>query len=348
MEFKTVIRSLAEGFERILDKITTEESTKTSLVLPFLNALGYNVFDPTEVVPEFTADVGIKKGEKVDYAIFKDGVNTMIIECKPRGATLNNHESQLTRYFSVTKTRFALLTNGIEYRFYTDLENNNLMDSKPFLEFNILDMSEGQIHELNKFHKSIFDEEKIISTASSLKYVQALKKAIQNEFDDPSEELIQLFANKVYEGRLSPKIKAEFKSLTERALKQFISDKISARLNAALDTEVQIEATATEEMEEEKPRIVTTEEELEAYHIVLSICRRKVDRNRVVMRDTQSYCGVLLDDNNRKPICRLHFNGSTKYLGLFDENKLEERHKIESLDEIFNHESHLLKTLEFY
>ncbi|MFT6205197.1 MAG: hypothetical protein ACJA1O_002813, partial [Spirosomataceae bacterium] len=143
MDIHSKLRELAEKVSTLKDRIETEESTKHAFVLPFINILGYDTFNPIEVVPEFTADLGLKKGEKVDYAIFQDDKPILIIECKNWKENLNVHNSQLFRYFHVTQTRFALLTNGIDYRFYTDLEHPNKMDEKPFLEFNILSLKES-------------------------------------------------------------------------------------------------------------------------------------------------------------------------------------------------------------
>ncbi len=129
------LRDLASRLEKIVAQLQTEEATKNALVMPFINALGYNVFDPLEVVPEFTADVGTKKGEKVDYAIMQDGKPIILMEVKAANCNLDNaHCSQLYRYFSVTDARFSVLTNGIHYRFFSDLESPNKMDARPFLE----------------------------------------------------------------------------------------------------------------------------------------------------------------------------------------------------------------------
>ena len=96
-----------------------EEATRTSFVLPFIQMLGYDIFDPTEVVPEFTADVGIKKREKVDFALIKDGEPIVLIEIKPTGTNLGEeHISQLLRYFGVTNARFSILTDGLTYLFF--------------------------------------------------------------------------------------------------------------------------------------------------------------------------------------------------------------------------------------
>lgn len=123
MDFADRIRDLAARIPNQLAHLRTEEAAKNALVLPFISALGYNVFDPFEVTPELDADVGIKKGEKVDYAILKDGKPVMLFECKACNANLDEcHASQLYRYFSVTPARVGVLTNGVVYRFFSDLD----------------------------------------------------------------------------------------------------------------------------------------------------------------------------------------------------------------------------------
>src|ERR1044071_7269994 len=123
MSFVEQLQALAIKTEKLCPVLETEEATKNALVMPLIHMLGYDIFDPTEVIPEFTADVGIKKGEKVDYAVKKDGRLVMLFECKHCGAELNlKHASQLFRYFAVTEARIGVLTNGIIYQFYTDLE----------------------------------------------------------------------------------------------------------------------------------------------------------------------------------------------------------------------------------
>lgn len=349
MEINIQLKALADKIMLLKDKIETEESTKHAFVLPFINILGYDTFNPTEVVPEFTADLGLKKGEKVDYAIFQDGSPILIIECKSWKEKLTIHNSQLFRYFHVTKTRFALLTNGITYQFFTDLDEKNKMDEKPFLEFDITNLKDNVISEIVKFHKSNFDVNKIVNNASLLKYTTEIKKQIDNELQDPPNEFVKLFANKVYPGRLTEKVVDEFKELVQKGFNQFISEKINDRLNAAINKETQKQKEEAEEViiiDENK--IFTSEEEMEGYRIVIAILRRKIPTKRIVSRDTQSYFGVLLDDNNRKPICRLHLNGGKKYIGLFNDNKNEIRQAIQTVDDIYLFEKELLETLDAY
>lgn len=348
MDLYNQLKALADKVEQLKDKIETEESTKHAFTLPFINILGYDTFNPTEVVPEFTADLGLKKGEKVDYAIFQDTTPILIIECKHWNQNLDVHNSQLFRYFHVTKTRFALLTNGIQYRFYTDLEEANKMDEKPFLEFDLTKLKENTIKEVEKFHKSKFDVSLIVDNASNLKYTREVKFLIEQEMTKSSQDFVKLFASRAYGGRLTSKVMEEFEEIVNKAFNQIISEKVNDRLNSALNKE-QEKQHAEEQIEEQpKSKIETTEEELEGYQIVVAILRRKIEKERIVHRDTQSYFGILLDDNNRKPICRLHLNGGVKYISLFDQDKNELKEKIESVDDIYRFESQLLSTVSFY
>lgn len=348
MELHNQLKTLADKIHQLKDKIETEESTKHAFVLPFINILGYDTFNPTEVVPEFTADLGLKKGEKVDYAIFQNGNPILIVECKNWKENLNVHNSQLFRYFHVTKTRFSLLTNGIEYRFYTDLEEPNKMDEKPFLEFNITTIKENIVNEIAKFHKSNFDVNTIVDNASSLKYTREIKRLISEELTTPSHDFVRLFANKAYSGRLTERVMDEFTELVQKAFNQTISEKVNDRLNAAINKEAEKQQEDNVEVQETESKVITTEEEMEGFRIVVAILRRKLPIERIIHRDTQSYFGILLDDNNRKPLCRLHLNGGNKYLGIIDDKKNETRELIDSVDDIYKFEEPLLKTVDHY
>ena len=344
------LMQIASRVEKQIEAISTEEATKNALVMPVINALGYNVFDPTEVIPEFTADHGVKKGEKVDYAIIKDGKPMILIECKSAGSTLNlKCTSQLFRYFSVTDARFAILTNGIQYLFFTDIESPNKMDEKPFFEFNILELDDRIIRQLKKFSKSNFELEDILSNASELKYVREIRNLIEKEFEDPSEEIVRLFATQVIQGKFMGAVKTQFKGIVSNAFREFIKDRVNDRIKSALDSgSTQMIEEEMDPAEARALKIDTTEEETEAFHIVKAILAKDFDPKRIVMRDTQSYCGVLMDDNNRKPICRLHFNASQKYIGLFDEEKNETREPIQDLNEIYQYSEKLIETAERY
>ncbi|HEV7282008.1 MAG TPA: type I restriction endonuclease [Pirellulaceae bacterium] len=343
MDFIDRLRELGSRVETVRERCQTEQGTKNALVMPFLVALGYDVFNPVEVVPEFTADVATKKGEKVDYAIMRDGQPILLIECKTLGdkGLDPKHASQLYRYFTVTKAKFALLTDGAFYRFFTDLEAQNLMDSRPFLEFDIRDLDERTVDEIKKFTKENFDIDTIKSTASVLKYVRGIQRILGEEFANPSEEFVRILTQRVYEGRFTQGVRDEFAPIVRRAFQEFIGEMLNRRLQTALDssTTTFIRSTADEVATEATPEpvatIITTPEEIEAFYVVKSIIRDIVDPSRVFMRDTQSYCSVLLDDNNRKPICRLFFNSAQKYVGLMDDAKQVTRYPLESLNSLY-------------
>jgi hypothetical protein len=352
MDLKDQIKQLAERILKHKELIQTEEATKHSFVMPFIQALGYDVFNPLEVTPEFIADIGIKKGEKVDYAIMKDGQPIILVECKHHSANLDPHNSQLFRYFHTTKAKFGILTNGLESRFYTDLEEQNKMDEKPFFVFDIRDIKENQIEELKKFHKAYFDTDVIISTASEMKILSLLKAAITAEINAPSPDFVKHFVKNIKtSGIITQKILDQYTLLTKKAFQTYSNDLITERLKSALqkeEAEQQAEETIKPMPVQEEALIVTTQEELEGYHIVKSILRTVLPVGKINQRDAQTYFAILFDDNNRKPLCRLYFNTSKKYIGLFDADKKETKVEIGQLDDIYNLSDRLIATAKNY
>lgn len=351
MDFKDQIKQIADRVLKLKEQIQTEEATKNAFIMPFLQTLGYDVFNPLEVVPEYVSDIGLKKGEKIDYAIIKDNVPVLLVECKHWAQNLNLHDGQLLRYFHVSKAKFGLLTNGIIYRFYSDLVEANKMDEKPFLEFNITEIKENQVEELKKFHKSYFDVESIVNTASELKYTNELKQLIQQELNNPTADFVKHFAKQVYPSVITAKVLEQFTNLTKKSIQQHISDMITDRLKTALTKEDEVSkeqdvVPITEIDKIEESKVITTEEELEGFMIVKTILRQKVNINRITHRDAQSYFAILLDDNNRKTICRLYFNGSKKYFVTLDEQKKEVKTEILNLDDIFGFSDTLIKIVE--
>ena len=325
--------------------IIAEEAAKNALVMPFLQALGYNVFNPGEVIPEFTCDVGTKKGEKVDYAICQDGKITMLIECKPANSDLNiNHASQLYRYFSTTDTRVAILTNGVVYKFFSDIDSPNRMDDKPFFTMQLDAVRKQDFRILESFTKHAFDTDKIVHEAGNLKTQSLVYRALQDEFQEPSDAFIHLIAAKVHSGRVTTQIRETFRTLIVNSVSLLIRDKVTERLTSALTAsnptdEPQDEGAAAEAM-------FTSQEEVDGFNIVRAISSRLVDPKRIIMRDAKSYCAILLDDNNRRTIARLHFNSPTaRYLGTFD-GKDETRVSVMEPLDLYKHESAILKRIE--
>lgn len=356
MDFKDIIKHLGDRISKLKEQTATEEATKTAFVMPFLQALGYDVFSPTEVVPEFDADFpGLKKGEKVDYAIFKDGQPKILIECKHWKQKLDFHDGQLMRYFHVTKAKFGILTNGIQYRFFTDLFESNKMDSRAFLEVDLTQINDAQIEELKKFHKSYFDEENITTAANELIYTNEIKNLLSKELKNPSDDFVKYFAQKTYPGRITQNVLTWFTDLVKRSAHQVLNETINERLSSAMKQEEVDSKNAKTESEgavdvnpdESNSGIKTTEEEMEGFYIVKSICRQKVDPGRIEHRDALSYFAILLDDNNRKPICRLHLNRSKKFIETF-ENKAGDKKEITSIDDIYKHSEAILQGLDNY
>jgi hypothetical protein len=352
MDFEIALSNLAEKIKNTKDKILTEEATKTSYILPFLNILGYDVFDPTIVVPEFTADIGRKKNEKVDYAIMVNDKPLILIEAKSHTETLDRHKTQLERYFTVTESKFAVLTNGIEYRFYSDLEKPNIMDKSPFLTINLLNLKDRDIKELEKFKAENFNIENILSMAGRKKYINGIKNILKGEMQNPSDDFIRIFAGKLTNKPLRQQVIEEFRGYVKQALNETINDLVNDKINALKEklnnenSPENIEEINEYSKQNKDNGIVTTEEELEGYYIVKSIFAKVIDLNRIAQRDTKSYFGILLDDNNRKWLVRLHFNYSNKYIEIRTGEKESEKFLLNTLNDIYNYEDMILNTLK--
>ena len=355
MDFIEELRNLSARIEKQKDLIQTEEATKNAFIMPFINLLGYDVFNPSEVVPEFTADVGTKQGEKVDYAIIKDDEVIMLIECKKYGEDLSEvHTSQLYRYFSVVRSRIAVLTDGVLYRFFTDLEEANKMDSKPFLDFDMLDIQPLLVNELKRFTKPVFDLDETLIAATDLKYTKEIKQTMMEQLESPDEDFVRFFLSSVYTGVKTQTVVQQFTDIVKRALSQFMNEAINQRLQSAIATgataeqPIEVDEVDSDELndEEVETRIVTTEEELEGFFTVKAIVREVIAPDRIVHRDTIKYMSVVLDNSRLKQICRLYFNRPTKYLGLFNEDGTHERAEIDSIDDIHNYAEQLKATAQ--
>lgn len=348
MEFTEAIKQFSERVTMLKDTISTEEATKMSLIVPMFQILGYDVFNPLEFCPEYTADVGIKKGEKVDYAILEDGQPNILIECKSCSETLDKHSSQLFRYFGTSPAKFGILTNGIIYRFYTDLEEANKMDLVPFLELNMLNLKDASINELKKFCKENFDKDKIFSTAEELKYSSLIKGVLSSEFESPSEDFVRFVLTNVYEGQKNQRIIEKFTPVVKRAFSSFVNEIVNNKISSALSKDT--EEPEVQEISEQLPvsKIITTEEEIETFYIIRGLLAEVVDINDIVHRDTESYFGILYKDNNRKPICRINLDTKNKQILIPDENKKFERFYIDSLNDIYKYKKQLIEVVKRY
>ncbi|WP_313994001.1 type I restriction endonuclease [uncultured Selenomonas sp.] len=349
MDFIDQLKQFSTRIAKMKDSIQTEEATKTSMIMPFFQMLGYDVFNPLEFVPEYTADVGIKKGEKVDYAIIDEDQNPLIlIEAKCHDEDLGKHGSQLFRYFGTSTAKFGILTNGIIYRFYTDLESPNKMDDRPFLEFNLLDIKDGLVPELKKFQKSAFDLDTILTTASELKYNNQIKQLLAKQLEAPSDEFVAYILNNVYDGRKTQKIIEDFRGTVKKSFVQFINEQVNDRLKTALGSdesdlgpdEALIPESNDPDATEQKPKIITTQEELEAFFIIKALVHGCLGDHELSHKDTETYFGILLDGNTRKWVCRLQLDGRKKLI-LPDDNKKYINFSIDSLDDLYKYKGEL-------
>ena len=369
MDFKDQVVRLSDNIKKQKDKIATEEATKNAFIMPMIAALGYDVFNPFEVVPEMDCDLIKKKGVKIDYAIMKDENPILLIECKHCKQDLNLHDTQLQKYFVASKARFGVLTNGIEYRFYTDLEKINIMDEKPFLIVNMLDLSDADIEQLKKFHKSYYNEEDVLSTANELKYTTEIKSILNNEFASPTAEFVRFFARQAYtSGQITSKVIDMFTPLVKKSITSVINDIISDRLNTAIKNSEQTSDslqtidntsinTSTEDTEKKLPDgvvymdkesgVVTTQEELDAYNIVRSILRKSVDVSRITYKDYKSYFVVNIDNSQWFWICRVSIGARKKQIGIpVDQYKSCEWIQIDNMDDIFKYADRLEEALK--
>ena len=292
--------------------------------MPFFQALGYDIFNPLEFVPEFTADVGIKKGEKVDYAIILDGVPQILIECKSITENLTKHDSQLFRYFGTTKSKFGILTNGREYKFFTDLDEPNRMDTTPFLTVDITDIKENQFIEIIKFHKENFDIDNIVSSASELKYLNNLKAFLTENIVTPSDSFLRYLTSEIYEGRVTQNILNTFSPIIVKGFNQFITERVNEKLSAALNTSVETKVTTevvkteVEDVESVEYEVMTTPAELEVYTVVKMLAKDVITPDRVYYRDNRSYFNVLIDDNIKKWVLRYRSNSKKSTIEIRD------------------------------
>ncbi|RDC60552.1 hypothetical protein HME9302_01763 [Alteripontixanthobacter maritimus] len=341
MEFESEIGDLQSKLREHRDILKSEEAAKTTLVLPFLRALGYDIFDPSEVEPEFTCDVGTKKGEKVDYAIHVNGELSILVECKPANSVLSSkHASQLFRYFATTDAKVALLTNGLLYNFYTDGDRTNRMDDKPFFTFNLEDHRKSDLKTLRAFRKADFNLEQISAQAGTLKLQSEVSAELRKEFDEPSDEFVRMIANRLHEGRLTQTIRSRFKQVITQSIVGLIRDGVNERLESAISQSNGSPSDTDEPVDFSD--IETTQSELDGFNIVRAIASQAVAVDRVILRDAKSYCAILLDDNNRRTIARLHFNSPTaRHLGVF-EGKQETRLSVENPTDIYSHADQIL------
>ena len=346
------LQVLAARAEQVGDSLTNEEATKMALIAPFIQSLGYDIFNPTEVKPEFSADLpGIKQGERVDYAVLENGQPKILIEAKPYRTDLRSAEKgQLSRYFQATKARIGILTNGRQFQFFTDLDHQNLMDERPFAEIDLSDLKSAPLEQIKQLSKSMFDLETLLSTAERLKYLRGVKEEIRTELTEPSDWLVREMARRVHTSeRVTGQLLEKFKPVVIDAIKAVINDRINDRLSSAMEAEKK--ATEAQEPEniaaEEEPSDGNnfSDEEREGLYVVRAICASEIDPSRLSEKDTKNYCNILIDGNTWKSILRMHFNGPSKRLEIFDDAE-PKMLQLEKISEIYQHSDRIRAALK--
>ncbi|MES2434623.1 MAG: type I restriction enzyme HsdR N-terminal domain-containing protein [Pseudomonadota bacterium] len=353
MDFSLRVKDLSARSRHASLHALTEEATKTAVLLPLIQALGFDVFNLEEVTPEYIADVGIKKGEKIDFAIKIDKKIAILIEAKPISMSLGTAQySQLYRYFGVAGARLAILTNGREVWFFSDIDEKNKMDKRPFFIFDLQSYDEHQVLELARFQKSSFAIESILEAASNLKFVKSAAAFLKKQLSTPDDDFVRYVGKQIYEGTLTKSVIEQLRPAISSALDELIRNRIQDKLNVTFGQD----APQSEPQAEKKPvdeaqasDIETTAEETFAFLVVKAIGSKVLPVERITIRDSKSYCSIFVDDNNRKPVCRLYFNcKTTKSIGLFDDQKVETRHQIVDATEIYKFAKEIEKTLATY
>ncbi|WP_341901103.1 type I restriction endonuclease [Synechococcus sp. UW140] len=352
MDLLDQLHVLAKRAKQSADHLTNEEATKMTLIAPFIQLLGYDIFNPAEVMPEYSADFpDIKSGERVDYAIVEKGIPKILVEAKPFKTNLKDTEKgQLARYFHVTEARVAILTNGRIYQFYTDLDNSNTMDRDPFAEVDLFDLANAPIKELKKLTKPVFDLVGLLESAERLKYLGRVKEEIKKEFNDPSEWLVKEMAGRVHSGkRVTTVIQDQFKPIVEEAIQSIINDRINDRLKSAIEAEEKSKNDEDNTISDEasgieNDGIVTTDDEIEGLYIVKSICAKVVDASRITAKDTKTYYVINLDGKTQKTILRLYFNSGTKKIQIYDDAE-PKTVEIETTSDIYKSSERIIDAL---
>lgn len=327
MGFKEDMQRLSTQVAERKSHVVNEEMTKQVLIMPFIQALGFDIFNPLEVRPEYIADFGKKKGEKVDYAIFKDEAPAMFIEAKSVNEDLENHDAQLARYFNATPgVRIAILTNGIIYKFFTDLNSNNMMDQSPFLTLDITNLSASDIEVLANFSKDRFETETLVRYAEELIYTSNLNAKLKDLFKNPPDDFIRYLIKDFSDTRITSNVLERFRPIVKKSISHAILEIVSQGLfqqEAAPSEEVvqtsqpivveekQIE---TEEVPDSGRKIITTEEEKASFELIKGILERHgKDASSLNSKDTTNYYAIFVK-NIHEWFLRLNLDSTNKQL----------------------------------
>lgn len=311
------LRKHAEHVKNVGSHCTTEETTKQALILPLLDILGFSPFDPTRVKAEYGADFpGVKSSERVDYALFCHGVPVMFIEAKAYAENLSNHSPQLSRYFNATpEVTIGAITNGREWRFFTDLNNKNMMDAAPFLTVNFESMDVALLPRLHRFRHDEFKPDALRTLAEETVYLNAFTSVISQSLREPDVEFVKYVAGRAdiqrqFNARFLEGIAPIVKHAVERAVSNMVVSGLSARVEAvaapAPIAESMVPPASNDDpradvVDPENTRIVTTYAERRLFEMVQGILG---DGAEVFAKDTESYYSVLYQNKVNRWLLR--------------------------------------------
>jgi len=258
------------------------------------------------------------------------------------------HSGQLFQYFAATPAKFGILTNGITYHFYTDLNEPNKMDTDPFLVFDLLDINENIVPELKRFAKKTLDIRGAFNAAAELKNMSKIKELLDALRHEPPDSFVKYVMSEIYDGMRTQKAIDEFRPIIKRGFNQYINDAIGETLKNAMrgqseSNRASVELSPDEEVDkqteaDDSPMSI---EEMEAFSIVKSLLRDMIDVDRLTWQHTNEYMVILFDNNIRKRICRFWFNKAQKYITTPDENKKPVKHDISSLNDIYKYAEYI-------
>jgi len=336
------IRDLASEIPDKINKIQNEEAAKMAFVQPFISALGYDIHDPAEVKPEHPMFDSGRKNDYVDFAILRDEVPIILIECKWDGANnidLGNKDYyyQLKKYFNLSPAKFGILTNGILYKFFSeDLDDPGKMDKMPFLELNLLKVKDQIITDMNVIEMKNFSKPMDIEAAKNralyLKKMKEIRAIIAEIFNHPSEDFVRFIAKQSHVSFVNDNVVKEYTKLTTDAINEYISERIKEKLEPAWDT---------------KSKNKTTKEELEAYYIIKTLLGDMAEPHQIITKDSENSLDIIYEDGgSQKVVCRLYLNDSAKYIGLFDENGNEIKNSIDSIEDINQYSDQIVSIIK--
>nr|WP_297357741.1 type I restriction endonuclease [uncultured Caldimonas sp.] len=308
-EFKQRVQAHIEHIRNVGPHCSTEETTKQALILPLLDILGFSAFDPRKVKAEHFSDFpGVKAGERVDYALFCNDVPVMFIEAKAYNQNLTNHCPQLARYYNATpEVTVAAITNGREWRFFTDLVNKNIMDVQPFLTVHFEDVQDDAAEQLMRFHHDRFRPDALRALAEESVYLAAFKHVITGMLRECDLDFVKYVANRA---EIQRNFTSKFLESVQPIVKQAVAQSISGMVANSLNTKVVVEDPPTPAEEEPNPnapvvdsanpRIITTAVERR----ILEICQEVLPGEDLQGKDTESYYTVLYQGKSNRWLVR--------------------------------------------